>query len=231
MTENTTGTQDAPTRQTSMPKRKPVPVPVTSATVPDIPTDTNDVAGDQKRKWPLVGLIIIWWTSQKRSRKLLIIGATVTILLIAIIIGLAVGLTVGKNLATDMLTLERSKKSKLPLPTSNGGPYSGDLTYYDPGLGACGDTNTASELICAVSHIVFDAASTSSNPNDNPLCGLKIRIRRDGQSVDVTVVDRCVGCEKTDLDVTEKAFEQVANIPQGRVTMEWAWLEKSPVDA
>lgn len=129
-----------------------------------------------------------------------------------------------------MLT-KRSKTSNLPLPTSNGGPYSGDLTYYDPGLGACGDTSTESEMICAVSHIVFDAASTSSNPNDNPLCGLKIRIRRDGQSVDVKVVDRCVGCAETDLDVTEAAFEKVASIPQGRVTMEWAWLEKSPVDA
>jgi expansin (peptidoglycan-binding protein) len=85
-------------------------------------------------------------------------------------------------------------------------------------------------MICAVSHLVFDAASTSSNPNDNPLCGLKIRIRRDGQSVDVKVVDRCVGCAETDLDVTEAAFEKVAEIPQGRVTMQWAWLEKSPVD-
>jgi hypothetical protein len=97
MTENTTTTQDAPTRQTSMPKRKPVPVPATPATVPDIQTDTNGVAGDQKKKWPFVGPMIIWWTSQKRSRKLLVIGAIVAILLIALIIGLAVGLTVGKK--------------------------------------------------------------------------------------------------------------------------------------
>ncbi|KAJ5553883.1 hypothetical protein N7513_003842 [Penicillium frequentans] len=226
MTEDTTTAQDAPNRQTSMLKRKPVPVPATAAPVPDAeaaksqPTETTGVAGDQKHNLPFVGPIAIWWTNQKRSRKILVIGALVAVLLIALIIGLAVGLTVGKN-----------KTSNLPLPTSNGGPYSGDLTYYDPGLGACGDTSTESEMICAVSHIVFDAASTSSNPNDNPLCGLKIRIRRDGQSVDVKVVDRCVGCAETDLDVTEAAFEKVASIPQGRVTMEWAWLEKSPVDA
>lgn len=124
----------------------------------------------------------------------------------------------------------RNSKSNLPLPTSNGGPYSGDLTYYDPGLGSCGYTSTESEHICAVSHVLFDAASTGSNPNDNPLCGLKIRIRRDGQSVDVKVVDRCVGCAETDLDVTESVFEKVANLVQGRVKMEWAWLEKSPVN-
>lgn len=85
-----------------------------------------------------------------------------------------------------------SRSSNLPLPTSNGGPYSGDLTYYDPGLGSCGITSTGSEPICAVSHVIFDAASTSANPNENPLCGLKVRIRRGETSVDVKVVDRCL---------------------------------------
>ncbi|KAJ5752597.1 hypothetical protein N7520_009514 [Penicillium odoratum] len=223
MSENTSTAQDATKPWASMPHRKPVPpaAPDNEAATSDsqVP-ETKNVVSEQKQKWPLVAPIVIWWTSQKRSRKFLFIGSIIAILLIALIIGLAVGLTVGKN-----------KKSDLALPTSNGGPYSGDLTYYDPGLGACGDTSTSSELICAVSHILFDAASTSSNPNDNPLCGLKIRIRRDGKSVDVKVVDRCVGCAETDLDVTETAFEKLANIPQGRVTMEWAWLEKSPVDA
>ena len=125
----------------------------------------------------------------------------------------------------------RSSKSNLALPTSNGGPYTGDLTYYGPGLGSCGYTNSESDSICAVSHILFDAASTGSNPNENPLCGMKIRIRRNGVSVDVKVVDRCVGCAETDLDVTESVFGDLAEIAQGRVTMEWAWLEKVSVSA
>lgn len=84
-------------------------------------------------------------------------------------------------------------------------------------------------MVCAVSHILFDAASTGSNPNENPLCGLKLRLRRSGKSVDVKIVDRCVGCAETDLDVTEAVFEKVANLDQGRVPVEWSWLEKSPV--
>ncbi|KAJ5634035.1 hypothetical protein N7528_001877 [Penicillium herquei] len=210
----------------SVPKRKPLP----SATVaPDTEAaaDQSDQAptpqnADEKpsHKTPFIGPVIAWWGLQKRSRKALYIGL-VALLLIALIIGLAVGLTVGK----------KNSKSNLALPTSNGGPYTGDLTYYDPGLGACGYTSTESESICAVSHILFDAASTGSDPNDNPLCGLKIRIRRDGQSVDVKVVDRCVGCAETDLDVTESVFEDLATLAQGRVTMEWAWLEKAPVNA
>jgi hypothetical protein len=52
-------------------------------------------------------------------------------------------------------------------------------------------------MIVAISHYVFDAASKSSDPNQNPLCGLMIRASRfDEQvnaqrSVDLKVVDRC----------------------------------------
>lgn len=116
-----------------------------------------------------------------------------------------------------------------PLPTSNGGPYTGDLTYYDPGLGSCGITSTSSEKICAVSHVVFDAALTSGNPNENPLCGLRLRIRRGDRSVDVKVVDRCPGCNVDDLDVSSSVFEELGDLAEGRVTVEWAWLDKTPV--
>jgi hypothetical protein len=51
--------------------------------------------------------------------------------------------------------------------------------------------STSDSAICAVSHIIFDAASTNSNPNQNPLCGMKLRLERDGRTVDVVVVDRC----------------------------------------
>ncbi|KAF7953616.1 uncharacterized protein EAE97_001015 [Botrytis byssoidea] len=153
-----------------------------------------------------------------RSRKvlLLIIGAIV--LLLALILGLGLG-----------LGLKHSSSKALPLP-SNGGIFTGDLTYYAPGLGACGITSSSSESICAVSHIIFDAASTSSNPNANPLCGKKIRITRQKESgsgnntIDVTVVDRCVGCKAEDLDLSITGFEKLALEAEGRVTGSWAWL-------
>jgi expansin (peptidoglycan-binding protein) len=107
------------------------------------------------------------------------------------------------------------------------------MTYYAPALGACGITSSDSENICAVSHIIFDAAQTGSDPNSNPLCGLKIRLRRDPddqKSVDVTVVDRCVGCKATDIDTTTSVFAKLADIDQGRVTIDWAWLESEPVN-
>lgn len=154
------------------------------------------------------------WTTWTRRTRLFIIVALACLL--ALIIGLAAGLS------------SRSRVQNLPLPSSHGGPYTGDLTYYDPGLGACGVTNTGSDAIVAVSHIVFDAVSVGSNPNANPLCGKKIRARRNDKSIDLTVVDRCTGCQPTDIDVTQSVFADLATIAQGRVTVEWSWLEDVP---
>ena len=82
-----------------------------------------------------------------------------------------------------------------------------------------------------MSHLVWDAVSTSTNPNNNPLCGKKIRITRfhpkenRNNSVDVEVVDRCTGCQPTDIDLSIKMFEILADEEQGRVVGSWAWLD------
>ncbi|KAI9046727.1 hypothetical protein LZ554_009465 [Drepanopeziza brunnea f. sp. 'monogermtubi'] len=155
-----------------------------------------------------------------RSRKSLLysLGALLLLLALALGIGLGIGLP------------QKSNKAKnLPLPTGNG-TFNGDLTYYDPGLGACGLEHAASDSICAVSHSVWDAAMTGSNPNDNPLCGREIRVTRYNEavranrSVDVTVVDKCMGCEPTDLDLSIKMFTTLADESLGRVVGTWAWL-------
>lgn len=158
-----------------------------------------------------------WTLFSKRTRIFIL---TTSALFLVLIIGLAAG-----------LALRKSRITNLPLPNSHGGPYSGDLTYYDPALGACGLTNSGSDSICAVSHILFDAVSTSSNPNVNPLCGKRVRIRREGKSIDLTVVDRCTGCKPTDIDTTRSVFTDLANIDDGRVDVEWSWLEDVPAQA
>jgi len=137
---------------------------------------------------------------------------------LALIIGLAVGLSGGSK-----------KPQNLPLPTG-AQVYTGDLTYYGPGLGACGITSTDNDPIVAVSHFLFDAQQKGSDPNQNPLCGRKIRARRHNDatgedvSVDLTVVDRCVGCQPTDLDVSPAMFNKMADPALGRVKVSWAWL-------
>ena len=122
----------------------------------------------------------------------------------------------------------------LPLPSS-AQTFTGDLTYYSPALGACGQTSGDDDHIVSVSHFLFDAESEGTNPNANPLCGLRLRAERfndqigANRSVDLTVVDRCVGCQPTDLDVSPGAFGQLADANQGRVRVTWAWLSPTPL--
>ena len=126
--------------------------------------------------------------------------------------------------------LHTKRPKNLPLPT-NHESHTGDLTYYAPGLGACGFTDSSKDNIVAVSHLVFDAVQKGSDPNQNPLCGKKIRATRYDEkvgaqrSVDLIVHDRCVGCKETDIDVTTSVFDQLADRDLGRVTATWAWLD------
>lgn len=152
-------------------------------------------------------------------RVFLLILSAVFFLLLTLIIGLAVG-----------LTLRSSSTRNLPLP-GNAEIHTGDLTYYDTGLGACGLTSSASDNVVSISHFVFDAVQVGGNPNSNPLCGRRIRARRwhEGEkgerSLDLRVVDRCTGCQPQDIDVSYGAFDKLAVRDHGRVTVEWAWLE------
>ncbi|KAI1614136.1 RlpA-like double-psi beta-barrel-protein domain-containing protein-containing protein [Exophiala viscosa] len=160
---------------------------------------------------------LVWWKHLSRRTRLALFAALLAS--IALIIGLAAGLSARKH------------SRNLPLPSGQGGPFTGDLTYYAPGLGACGVTSTNSDKIVAISHLVFDAASTGSDPNANPLCGKKTRASRDNKSVDLSVVDRCTGCQAKDLDVTVDSFAMLADANLGRVSVEWNWLEDIPASA
>jgi hypothetical protein len=124
--------------------------------------------------------------------------------------------------------LELRSSAPLPLP-SNTATFTGDLTYYTPALGACGVDSKETELVCAVSRIIYDAASVSSNPNENPLCGKMLRIQRTDasgttRSIDVKVVDRCEACKAQDVDLSPTGFNLLADEALGRVTGSWAWL-------
>ncbi|CAG8772810.1 26414_t:CDS:1 [Gigaspora margarita] len=93
---------------------------------------------------------------------------------------------------------------------------SGDVTFYDVGLGACGKTNSNSDFICALSRDDF-GSSPGGNSNKNPNCGKQITINCGGKSVDVTVVDLCEGCSAGDADLSPAAFNELAKPSAGRL--------------
>lgn len=151
------------------------------------------------------------------------------ILVFLAILALALGLGLGMG-------LKQHQTREVPLPDDGGRTHEGDLTFFEPALGACGWYSTNADYICAVGQELFDAAGANAagggNPKLNPLCGRMIRVTRGlsdnlnhpNISVDVMVVDRCTDCELSDLDLAPIAFNTLAPESKGRVGGRWEWL-------
>lgn len=123
---------------------------------------------------------------------------------------LAIALTMaGTTLSAPLATTSNNN-----IEQRSGQTYNGDITYYAPGLGACGWTNTDAEHVAALSPSQF-----SSGTN----CGKTITINKDGKSVKAKVVDLCPGCASGGVDVSSTAFGVLANLDVGRTTVAWSF--------
>jgi hypothetical protein len=93
---------------------------------------------------------------------------------------------------------------------ASGESFTGEMTYFTPGMGACGHDSSESEHMVAVSMALFDKYTPNGNPNNNPLCGKTLSITApDGSSHEATIWDRCVGCAEADLDMPQSFFNVV----------------------
>ncbi|CDO74644.1 Distantly related to plant expansins [Trametes cinnabarina] len=104
----------------------------------------------------------------------------------------------------------------------------GDATFYEAGLGACGITNSDADMIVAIDAQTFDNfPGATGNPNTNPICKKQIQATTtDGKSVTVTVTDRCAGCAPGSIDLTPTAFQQLASLDVGRLhDVTWTFLD------
>ncbi|KAI1344664.1 RlpA-like double-psi beta-barrel-protein domain-containing protein-containing protein [Xylariaceae sp. FL0016] len=90
--------------------------------------------------------------------------------------------------------------------------YSGDITYYEPGLGACGQTNSDSEHVVALSPSEYSGS-----------CGKTITITKGGKTATAKVVDKCPGCASGSIDVSSTVFESIADLSVGRTTVDWSF--------
>jgi hypothetical protein len=109
------------------------------------------------------------------------------------------------------------------------GVQTGQGTFFDVGLGACGYTNKDTDYVAAVSWRLFDnyPGYDKVNPNTNPVCGKKITATYQNKPVTITVVDRCADdtCLVGNLDFSKAAFSQLADFSVGRIyDMTWTWV-------
>ncbi|GJC80453.1 allergen Asp f 7 [Colletotrichum liriopes] len=101
------------------------------------------------------------------------------------------------------------------------GPFKGDITFFSPGLGACGKTDNDGSMIVALSHLKMGSQS-----NGNPLCDRQVLIKGPKGDATVTVTDKCMGCAIHDIDVSPAVFEKVVGDKSlGRVgNIEWSLI-------
>ncbi|CAL1698873.1 unnamed protein product [Somion occarium] len=86
--------------------------------------------------------------------------------------------------------------------------FTGDATFFDPGLGACGAINNANDFIVALSPSEYAGGAH---------CFQRIFVTYQGRSVDATVVDLCPGCGPGSIDLSPAAFSQLASLDVGRI--------------
>ncbi|KAJ6264320.1 hypothetical protein Dda_0465 [Drechslerella dactyloides] len=119
------------------------------------------------------------------------------------------------------------------------GDYSGKATYYDAGLGSCGETHSNGDMICALAKSTM-ARTAGANPNLNPMCGTMIRVRSAANpgGINVKIVDTCPGSnDRTltsgimlpqsgpyDLDLSPAAFDLLGDQTAGVIDITWDYV-------
>ncbi|CAO1619002.1 unnamed protein product [Sympodiomycopsis kandeliae] len=95
---------------------------------------------------------------------------------------------------------------------------SGQATFYDAGLGACGDTNSASDMIVAVTPSMYGGGSN---------CGKQISItnQKTGTTQQATIKDLCPTCGGSqDLDMSKGLFKALGGTEnEGVFPITWSF--------
>ncbi|KAI1940884.1 hypothetical protein LOZ57_005819 [Ophidiomyces ophidiicola] len=101
-----------------------------------------------------------------------------------------------------------------------GQTFSGDMTFYDGGLGACGtNIDTNGENAVAIS-----AALMGTQSNNSPFCGKTITIKYNGKTAKAVVKDKCPECAYGSIDMTRQLFYNFAPEAAGRIKgVEWSF--------
>jgi hypothetical protein len=94
--------------------------------------------------------------------------------------------------------------------------FDGDLTYYQPGLGSCGETSSDSDRVVALAPGQFESTPDA--------CGKMIQITKGDLNATAKVVDKCPVCTLGSIDVSSTVFQEIAPLSAGRVQITWEYM-------
>ncbi|TLS29674.1 hypothetical protein PpBr36_00857 [Pyricularia pennisetigena] len=84
--------------------------------------------------------------------------------------------------------------------------FTGQVTHYTVGLGACGFDDAGkdnSDYIVAISSALMHGS------NGDPMCNKKVNLSYGGKSISATIRDKCPSCSQDQIDLSEKAFKDL----------------------
>lgn len=88
---------------------------------------------------------------------------------------------------------------------------------------ACGQVYRNEDYVAAIGFQYF----TTPNPNNDPMCGRRVRVTdpSSGRSVVVTIRDKCQSCTGNDnIDLSPTAFSQLRDTRVGRFRVNWDFI-------
>lgn len=92
--------------------------------------------------------------------------------------------------------------------------HTGDATYYSAdGSGACGFAPTPGDLMVG--------AMNAADFRGSEPCGACARVVGPSGAVTIRIVDLCPECAPGSIDLSRQAFEKIAPIENGRVSISW----------
>ncbi|KAI8332044.1 RlpA-like double-psi beta-barrel-protein domain-containing protein-containing protein, partial [Chlamydoabsidia padenii] len=96
----------------------------------------------------------------------------------------------------------------------------GEVTFFTPNQGACGEWNDDNDLIAALGEELYGDMDEESK-----LCGKKILIQGPkGNDVTVTVRDACPPCDASHIDLSPAAFAKLGAFDTGVLKVKWKFL-------
>ena len=92
--------------------------------------------------------------------------------------------------------------------------HQGIATYYGAtGAGACSFDPSPNDLLVA--------AMNAEEYDNAAVCGAYVHVIGPKGAATVRIVDLCPECKAGHLDLSQEAFGQIADLPQGRVSITW----------
>jgi hypothetical protein len=98
------------------------------------------------------------------------------------------------------------------------------FTFYDVGLGACGQWNKENDFIVALNTPQYGGGYPGPN------CFKQIRISYGGKSTTATIMDQCPGCPYGGLDFSRGLFRFFASEGAGIIYGEWDFIDGNAPD-